>query len=209
MEKNADLDAQHASYDTSIHNLEVQMGKISQALNSHPKGALPSDTVVNPKGGNNTGHAMAITTRSGKEIQEEVNPSRDHVIDIPEPIVQKAKAPLHKPPPPYPQRLAKKNGENQFKKFINMIKSLLINVPLVEALEQMSDYAKFMKDLVTNKRFMNFETIKVTHQVSVIVHSMAPKLEDPDGFTIPCTIGSAKFAKALSDLGASINLMPY
>ncbi|XP_070014324.1 uncharacterized protein [Nicotiana sylvestris] len=38
---------------------------------------------------------------------------------------------------------------------------------------------------------------------------MAPKLEDPGAFTIPCTIGSANFAKALCDLGVSINLMPY
>ncbi|XP_070005679.1 uncharacterized protein [Nicotiana sylvestris] len=56
---------------------------------------------------------------------------------------------------------------------------------------------------------MNFETIKMKHQVSTIVHSMAPKLEDPGAFTIPCTIGSADFAKALCDLGASINLMLY
>ncbi|XP_070050817.1 uncharacterized protein [Nicotiana tomentosiformis] len=49
----------------------------------------------------------------------------------------------------------------------------------------------------------------MTHQVSAIVHSMAPKLEDPGAFTISCTIGSADFAKALCDLGASINLMPY
>ncbi|XP_009769025.2 uncharacterized protein [Nicotiana sylvestris] len=70
-------------------------------------------------------------------------------------------------------------------------------------------YDKFMKDLVTKKRSMNCETIKMTHQVSAIVHFMAPKLEDPGAFTIPCTIGSADFAKALCDLGASINLMPY
>ncbi|XP_070054879.1 uncharacterized protein [Nicotiana tomentosiformis] len=38
---------------------------------------------------------------------------------------------------------------------------------------------------------------------------MAPKLKDPGTFTIPCTIGSAEFAKDLCDLGASINLMPY
>ncbi|XP_070047126.1 uncharacterized protein [Nicotiana tomentosiformis] len=38
---------------------------------------------------------------------------------------------------------------------------------------------------------------------------MAPKLEDPDAFTIPCTIGNADFAKALCNLGESINLMPY
>ncbi|XP_070029469.1 uncharacterized protein [Nicotiana sylvestris] len=90
-----------------------------------------------------------------------------------------------------------------------MMKSLSINVSLVEALEQMPGYAKFMKDLVTKKRSMDCETIKMTHQVSPIIHFMAPKLEDPDAFIISCTIGSADFAKALCDLGASINLMPY
>ncbi|XP_070044982.1 uncharacterized protein [Nicotiana tomentosiformis] len=73
----------------------------------------------------------------------------------------------------------------------------------------MPGYAKFMDDLMTKKLSMNFETIKVTHQVSAVVHSMAPKLEDPCAFTIPCTIGSPEFTKALCDLGASINLMPY
>nr|XP_009778524.1 PREDICTED: uncharacterized protein LOC104227866 [Nicotiana sylvestris] len=42
------------------------MWQISQALNSRPKRALPSATVVNPKGGNNTGHVMAVTTKSGR-----------------------------------------------------------------------------------------------------------------------------------------------
>ncbi|XP_070020011.1 uncharacterized protein [Nicotiana sylvestris] len=253
MEKNADSDAQLASHNTSIWNLEVQLGQISQALNTLPKGALPSDTVVNPKGENNTGHVMAVTTRSGKdgeattsnqrrivdedvmvqedeipsnvvkaneeviididknveETQEEVNLSREHVIDMPEPIVPKAKAPKLRPPPICPQRLAKQNSENQFKNFIDMMKSLSINVPLVEALEQMPGYAKLIKDLVTKKRSMNCETIKMTNQVSSIVHSMAPKLEDPGAFTIPYAIRSADFAKALCDLGESINLMPY
>ena len=38
-----------------------------------------------------------------------------------------------------------------------MLKQLSINVPLVEALEQMLGYAKFMKDLVTKKRSVTFE----------------------------------------------------
>nr|XP_009760312.1 PREDICTED: uncharacterized protein LOC104212666 [Nicotiana sylvestris] len=214
------------------------MGQISQALNTRPKGVLTSDTVVNPKCGNNMVNAMDIITRSGRcgnaptssqrqlvddeqvvqeeeipnnvvQPNDEVNPSRDHIIDIPKLVVQRAKAPLPKPPPPYPQRLAKQNGEKQFKKFIQMIKILSINVPLVEALEKMLGYAKFMNDLVTKKRSMNFETIKVTHQVSAIVHLMAPKLEDPGAFTIPCTIGIVECAKALCDLGESINLIPY
>ncbi|XP_070025919.1 uncharacterized protein [Nicotiana sylvestris] len=89
------------------------------------------------------------------------------------------------------------------------MKSLSINVPLVEGLEQMPNCAMFMKDLVTKKWSMNFETIKVTHQVSAIVHSMAPKLEDSDAFMIPHTIGSAEFYKSLCDLGKSVNLMPH
>ena len=34
------------------------------------------------------------------------------------------------------------------------------------------------------------------------------KMQDPDSFTIPCTIGNSELGKALSDSGASINLMP-
>ncbi|XP_070040364.1 uncharacterized protein [Nicotiana tomentosiformis] len=82
-------------------------------------------------------------------------------------------------------------------------------MPLVEALEQMPGFAKFMKDIVIKKQSMNFETIKVIHQVSTIIYSMAPKLEDLGAFMIPCAIESAEFAKALCDLRASINLMPY
>ncbi|XP_070057308.1 uncharacterized protein [Nicotiana tomentosiformis] len=144
-----------------------------------------------------------------QETQEEVNLSREHVIDIPKLVVQKVKAPIPRPTPQYHQRLAKQNSENQFKKFIDMMKSLSINVALVEALEKMPGYTKFMKDLVTKKRSINYETIKMSHQVSAIVHSMAPKLKDPNAFTIPCTIGSVDFAKALCDLGAIINLIPY
>ncbi|XP_070015573.1 uncharacterized protein [Nicotiana sylvestris] len=79
------------------------------------------------------------------ETQNDVNSSREHVIDMPELVVPKAKVPLLRPPLPYPQRLAKQTNENQFKKFIDIMKSLSINVPLVEALEQMPGYAKFMK----------------------------------------------------------------
>ncbi|XP_070025839.1 uncharacterized protein [Nicotiana sylvestris] len=152
------------------------------------------------------GKAIAELTTTMKQLAK----AQLHQVQNPkQPVVQKAKAPLPKPPPPYPQRLAKKIGENQFKKFSQMMKSLSIKVPLVEALKQMPGYAKFVKDIVTNKHSLNFETIKVTHQVSAIVHSMAPKLEDPGTFLIPCTIGSVEFVKALCDLWASINLMPY
>ena len=33
------------------------------------------------------------------------------------------------------------------------------------------------------------------------------KMQDPDSFTIPCTIGNSEMGKAMCDSGASINLM--
>ncbi|XP_016463836.2 uncharacterized protein LOC107786852 [Nicotiana tabacum] len=91
-----------------------------------------------------------------------------------------------------------------------MLNQITISVPFVEALEKMPGYAKFMKDLVTKKKNVNFETIKVTHQCSAIISQTGVnKIEDPGAFTIPCAIGLTSFAKVLCDLGASINLMPY
>ena len=90
-----------------------------------------------------------------------------------------------------------------------MLKQLSINVSLVEALEQMPSYAKFMKDLVTKKRSVTFEDDdRIHHCSSIATRSLVQKKEDPGAFTIPCTIGLLHFAKALCDLGASINLMP-
>ncbi|XP_070048908.1 uncharacterized protein [Nicotiana tomentosiformis] len=43
---------------------------------------------------------------------------------------------------------------------------------------------------------------------AVVTRPMTQKLSDPGSFTIPCTIGSYAFAKALCDLEANINLMP-
>ena len=90
------------------------------------------------------------------------------------------------------------------------MKQLHINIPLVEALEQMPNYAKFMKDLVTKKRrFGEFEIVALTEECSAILQSkLPPKLQDPGSFTIPCSIGNHHFSKVLCDLGASINLMP-
>jgi hypothetical protein len=51
---------------------------------------------------------------------------------------------------PYPHiRKKKEREEGQFKRFVELLGNLQINVPFNEALEQMPVYAKFMKDLVS------------------------------------------------------------
>ncbi|KAK4727053.1 hypothetical protein R3W88_031970 [Solanum pinnatisectum] len=117
--------------------------------------------------------------------------------------------PSPRPPPPFPQRLVKKNEQGKYRRFITILKQLSINVPLIEALEQMPWYAKFMKDLVTKKMAVSFEDDdRLQHCSAIATRSLVQKKEDPGAFTIPCTIRLLLFAKALCDLGASINLMP-
>ena len=113
-------------------------------------------------------------------------------------------------PVPYPQRLKKHKLDKQFTKFMEVFKKLHINIPFVDALEQMPSYVKFMKDIISqNRRLADFETVNLTEECSAILQRKLPqKLKDPGIFTIPCTIGNAIFERALCDLGASINLMP-
>ena len=73
----------------------------------------------------------------------------------------------------------------------------------------MPGYAKFMKDLVMKKRAVNYESKDNLHHCSAIsTRSLVQKKANLGAFTIPCTIESLNFAKALCDLGVSINLMP-
>ena len=73
----------------------------------------------------------------------------------------------------------------------------------------MPGYAKFMKDLVTKKRSVTFEgDDRMQHCSAIATRSLIQKKEGSGAFTIPCIVGSLHFAKALCDLGASINLMP-
>jgi hypothetical protein len=91
-----------------------------------------------------------------------------------------------------------------------VFKSLQINIPFVEALEQMPTYPRFMKELLSkNKRLQNDETAAFTEECSAIIQKKLPKkLNDPGSFTIPCAIGNIEVGWALCHLGASINLMP-
>ncbi|GJT33696.1 putative reverse transcriptase domain-containing protein [Tanacetum coccineum] len=108
-------------------------------------------------------------------------------------------------------RLKKEKEKEQFRKFHKNLQQLSINIPFIEALEQIPKYAKFMKDLLSKKGRME-ETSRITlnERCSVILLNEIPlKEKDPGSFTIPCIIGNVGINKALTDLGASISLMSY
>jgi len=200
-----------------------------QAATAAPAGTFPGQPQPNPKG-----HVNAVTLRSGTELDN--NPaavrvrSRDEEkakdpvsepVDVGETsksqeVTEKETEKPYVPPPPYkpsipyPQRLAKSKTEGQFKKFVELLKSLHLSIPFSEAITQMPSYAKFLKEILTNKRKIDVdETVALTEECSAIIQNkMPPKLKDPGSFSIPCVIGSHIIDKSLCDLGASVSLIP-
>ncbi|XP_031131744.1 uncharacterized protein LOC116033126 [Ipomoea triloba] len=83
-------------------------------------------------------------------------------------------------------------------------------LPKEKALANMPSYAKYIKEIVSNKKKLEeFATVHLNEECSAILQSkLPPKLMDPGSFSIPCTIGNTSVDKCLCDLGASINLMP-
>ncbi|XP_062104265.1 uncharacterized protein LOC133815441 [Humulus lupulus] len=55
-------------------------------------------------------------------------------------------------PPPFPSRLKKTKKEEVDKEIFDTFRKVEVNIPLLDAIKQVSRYAKFLKELCTNKR---------------------------------------------------------
>ena len=86
-----------------------------------------------------------------------------------------------------------------------------MNIPLLDMIKHVPTYTKFLKDLCTVKKELGIEKKAfLTKQVSVIIQSKTPvKYKNPGSPTISVNIGGTFIDKALLDLGASVNLLPY
>ncbi|XP_073153976.1 uncharacterized protein [Henckelia pumila] len=175
--------------DASIKNLENQIGQLAKSISSRDQGTLPSDTEKNPKE-----QVKAIELRSGKTVEPEQKSEKEPETGTSKKTSGKSSISTPPPtsqskivmPPPFPAALKKAKLDSQFGKFLEVFKKLNINIPFADALMQMPSYAKFLKEILSNKRKLE-------------EHAMISLTEN-------C---SALFHKALCDLGASINLMPY
>nr|GEV87812.1 reverse transcriptase domain-containing protein [Tanacetum cinerariifolium] len=101
--------------------------------------------------------------------------------------------------------------EAQYGKFLDMIRVVQINVPLIDVLVGMPNYGKFLMELISNKH--DIEQISAAflsdESSAIIQNKVPPKLGDLGSFLIPCNFNKSFSCTALADLGASINLMPY
>ncbi|KAG8498114.1 hypothetical protein CXB51_006644 [Gossypium anomalum] len=174
--------------DASIQELTNQVSKLSMTVNRlESQGKLPSQTEPNPRQ-----NVSAITLRSGKVL--ETVPAKNHGQEkerekqILDPIAR-PELKVQKPvvmPPPFPGRLARDKKEKEEK----------------EILRHSGRWSK--------RRLIGNERVNVGENVSAVLQKkVPPKYKDQGMFAIPCEIGSIGIKKAMCDLGASINVMPY
>ena len=81
-----------------------------------------------------------------------------------------------------------------------------ITIPLVDTLQHIPSYAKFLKGLCTPKR--KPINIHMSETVSSIMLITLPrKRRDPGAPMISCEIGGRSFTRSLLDKGATINIL--
>ncbi|XP_015949027.1 uncharacterized protein LOC107473947 [Arachis duranensis] len=114
------------------------------------------------------------------------------------------------PQSPFPQRLRGGEKERTYTRFLDVFKTLHVNIPLLETLQQMPTNIKCMKELLTKKSTLKGGQIVVMNkECSAIIQKDLPtKKKDPRSFHILSTIGEKMIDRGFCDLGASINVMP-
>ncbi|XP_059294424.1 uncharacterized protein LOC132047390 [Lycium ferocissimum] len=135
-----------------------------------------------------------VTLRNGREL-EEVAPKKTSRVEaekekiteemIEEERVVKTPGEKHpqpvvaKPPPPFPQRLARQKEEATYKKFLDLLKQVI------------PKYAKYIKDIIANKsRFTEYATVALIEECILRIQNRLPtKLKDPESFTVEISIG--------------------
>ena len=156
-----------------------------------------------------------VTLRSGKELRLAITTPTKTAPTVVDPSEeeQQAKREEVKPsvPPPFPQALRKKKNSVNQTEILEVLRQVKVSIPLLDMIKQVPTYANFMKDLCTVKRGFNLnKKAFLTEQVSAIIECKTPvKYKDLGCPTILVNIGGLSVEKALLDLGASVNLLPY
>ncbi|KAM6553921.1 hypothetical protein CsatB_014683 [Cannabis sativa] len=171
----------------SIAKLETQLGQLANAVTEREKGRFPSQPIPNPKGQYEVGvpshkeEAKSISTlRSGKQIAKP-----DYT-----PQVEKDQS--------------QSSNTNDLSKDSDQILPSIPKAPFPQRLLPLKKGNQYSDILEV------FKQAFLTEQVSSIIqYKSLVKYKDPGCPTISCIIGDHFINKALLDLGASVNLLPY
>ena len=115
------------------------------------------------------------------------------------------------PPPLFPNQVKDKKAQSHVDKIKEIFSQVKINTPLLDAIQQMPLYARFLKYLCTTKRATNVpKRAFLTSNVSSIILNQVPlKCQNMGCPTISIVVGNHTIHRALLDLGDSVNLLSF
>ncbi|XP_051150315.1 uncharacterized protein LOC127264812 [Andrographis paniculata] len=204
----------------NIKSLEEQVSQIAnemREMKSKEKGKLLAWPDANPK------NVSSMVLRSGKELEgPKIEISKDKDKEEIEREIEKAahektnKVTSETPIYPktnaasFPCRLKKPRKSDKNKEMMEMFRKVELSITLLDAIKKVLKYAKFFKELCTNKkRLRGDECIIARESVSVIIQCKLPlKCGDPGMFSVPCKIGKLEIKRVMLDLEVAINVMP-
>ncbi|KAM1127923.1 hypothetical protein ACFX2B_037425 [Malus domestica] len=205
-------------------------GKLPSSTDVNPKGGFESAKAITLRSGQEVGSDPSPSKSNQKE--DEKMQSKEKRQELPSARIEQS---LPQPPThpnsttkgklgsnsmisnsiptnaPFPRRFMQSKKDESDKDILDTFRKVQINIPFLDAIEQVPKYAKFLNELcTTRKRASNKEVVRVSENVSAMLQrKIPPKCKDPGSFTIYCVKGNTRFESAMLDLGASINVMPY
>ena len=98
---------------------------------------------------------------------------------------------VHQPIAPFPNRL-RSNNNAHMEKMLEVLNQVRLNILLLDVIQQVSSYAKFLKDMCTKKRKTNVrkKVFLVTNISELLSNQIPVKYKDPGYPTISCTRSS-------------------
>jgi hypothetical protein len=114
---------------------------------------------------------MVVTTlRSGNTIDNNVVIDETIPTSPTEATTSKVREREKVNAPPFPQKLVKPKKEKQLLDIFETSRKVKVNIPLLDAIQKIPSYVKFLKDCCTHKRkFQAHEKVALTKEVSVVL----------------------------------------
>ncbi|KAL6315914.1 hypothetical protein AAG906_013262 [Vitis piasezkii] len=184
---------------------------ISRLTNLNTVNEKESSLSTKPKSqGTHVKEPLIKESNNQEEKSGKKSASKSSIEEEPRIVIKEDMMKKHMPPP-FPQALHGKKEIKNSSEILEVLRQVKVNIPLLDMIKQVPTYAKFLKDLCTVKRGLQVtKNAFLTEQVSAIIQSKSPvKYKDPGCPTISVNIGGTHVEKALLDLGASVNLLPY
>ena len=111
---------------------------------------------------------------------------------------------------PFPPKPSKKKYDEDFERIAEMIRPISLRMRLTDML-QVNPYAKYMKDIITNKRKIPEAEISTMLANYTFMGGIPKKLGDPGVPTIPCSIKKTmlKLLRVILEPVLVLCLSPY